>query len=334
MAWKMMCGGVALAALASFALNSDFVYHDYHGTAVSAAERSGKPGPQLSGCPVFPADNVWNTPLDHAPRSPQSDVYVARIGPDKALHPDFGPENGIPFSVIHANTKRVKVNFDYRDDSDLGNYPIPSTASIEGGPNSDGDRHVILIDQDRCLLFELWNSHSNPDGTWNAGSGVKMDLTDNLLRPDGKTSADAAGLAIFPGLIRYEEVATGEIRHALRFTVPQTQRASVWPARHVASKLTEASYPPMGTRFRLKKDVDISSYSKENQVILTALKRYGMLLADNGGPWFISGVPDRRWSDFDLNRLKQIKGSDFEAVDESDWQLLIDSGRVDPLSQK
>lgn len=330
-----MCGGVAAVALASFAVNSTVINHDYHGT-VDAAERAGRSGggPTLSGCPVFPADNVWNTPLDHAARSPQSDAYVAHIGPEKALHPDFGPENGIPFSVIHANTKRVKVDFDYRDDSDLGNYPIPPNASIEGGPNSDGDRHIILIDQDRCLLFELWNSHPKPDGTWTAGSGVKMDLTDNLLRPDGKTSADAAGLAIFPGLIRYEEVATGEIRHALRFTAPKTQRASVWPARHVASKLTDTAFPPMGTRFRLKKDVDISSYSKENQVILTALKRYGMFLADNGGPWFISGVPDRRWSDSDLNKLKQLKGSDFEAVDESDWQLLIDSGRVDPLSQK
>ena len=335
MRWRVLCGGVALAALLSVALNSDYIRRpDYHGTVDAAEQQRHGGGPQISGCPILPADNIWNTPIERLRRSPKSEAYVAKIGAAKSLHPTFGSNDGMPFSVIRANTKRVKVNFDYRDDSDLGNYPIPPDANIEGGPNSDGDRHVILIDQDRCMLFETWNSHPNPDGTWNVGSGVKMDLTDNALRAEGKTSADAAGLPIFPGLVRYEEVASGEIRHALRFTAPQTQKAFVWPGRHFASKFTDESYPPMGVRFRLKKDVDISSYSKENQVILTAMKRYGMFLADNGGPWFFQGVPDSHWDDSDLNKLKQIKGSDFEAVDESDWQLLVDSGRVDPLSQK
>ena len=339
MTWKVLTGSVAVVALASFALNSGIILHDNHGSLVAAAEHvpaDRTAGPQISGCPILPADNVWNTPIDRLPKSRESDTYLGKIGMDKPLHPDFGPEpeNGIPFSVIHSNQKRVKVNFDYRDDSDLGNYPIPPDASIEGGPESGGDRHILLIDQDRCMLFELFAAQPNPDGTWNAGSGVKIDLTSNALRDDGKTSADAAGLPIFPGLIRYEEVESGEIRHALRFTTPQTQKAEVWPARHVASKITDTAYPPMGLRIRLKKNVDISHFSKKDQVILTAMKHYGMILADNGKALFVSGVPDTRWDTGELNQLKQLKVSDFEAVDESDWQFLSDSGRVDPISQR
>ena len=339
MTWKVLSGTVAAVAFASVALNSGLILHDNHGSIVDAAERnaaSRTAGPQISGCPVLPADNVWNTPIDQLPKAAESETYLGKIGLAKALHPDFGPEaeTGIPFAVIRASQKRVKVEFDNREDSDLGNYPLPGDASIEGGPSSTGDRHVLLIDQDRCMLFETWDSHPNPDGTWKVGSGIKIDLTDNALRAEGKTSADAAGLPILPGLIRYEEVEAGEIRHALRFTAPQTQKAYIWPARHFASKLTDKSYPPMGVRLRLKKSVDISRFPKDDQVILTALRKYGMFLADNGGAFFISGVPDPRWNSGDIEKLKQIKGSDFEMVDEADWQFLADSGRVDPVAKR
>jgi hypothetical protein len=305
----------------------------------SAAGQQAKtlPGPQLAGCPVFPADNVWNTPIDKLAVDPHSKDYVASIGGDRGLHPDFGadPGNGIPITVINARTKYIKIDFDY-DDSDSGSYPIPPNALVEGGPNAgpDSDRHVILVDKDRCMLAELWAAHRQSETYWKAGSGIKMDLTDNALREDGKTSADAAGLPVLPGLVRYEEVASGEIRHALRFTVPKTQKAYVWPARHAASKIADPKFPPMGERFRLRADFDISGYSKTNQVILTALKRYGMFLADNGGPWFFSGTPDSHWDDDDLHKLNGVKGSDFEAVNESDWQFLANSGRVDPVALK
>jgi hypothetical protein len=300
----------------------------------SGAAKGG--GPAIEGCPVFPVDNVWNTRVDHLRIDAHSSAYVATVGPDKPVHPDFGPDpkNGIPFSFIHYNQKRVKVPFEYSDESDLGNYPIPQNPKVEGGEvnNPDGDRHIILIDTDRCELYELYAAKRQPDGSWKAGSGIQMDLTSNAIRGEGKGSADAAGLPIFPGLVRYDEVATGEIRHAIRFTVPKTQRAFVWPGRHYASPITDVKYPPMGTRFRLKADVDISKFSKSNQVILTALKRYGMILADNGGPWFLSGVPDERWNGDDLHRLQGIKGSDLEAVDESDWPYIANSGRVDPMA--
>lgn len=289
-------------------------------------------GPLLAGCPVFPADNVWNTPVNHLPKDPRSDAYIGTIGPLKKLHPDFGAslQSGIPFSVMPAGTKPVKVEFDYRDDSDLGNYPIPANALVEGGANSTGDRHIILVDSQRCMLYELFNAQPQPDGSWKAGSGIKMDMTSNAMRADGKTSADAAGLAILPGLVRYDEAASGEIRHAIRFTVPQTQAAHIWPATHQASRLKGADYPPMGLRLRLRQDFDTSSYSKTNQAILNTLKKYGMILADNGGPLFINGAPDSRWSDDDLHKLTNVKGEDFEVVDESGYQLLADSARVDP----
>jgi hypothetical protein len=291
-------------------------------------------GPTIGGCPNFPADNVWNMRVDKLKVDAHSSDYVTKIGPDKKLHPDFGtnPGGGIPITFIHSNQKRVKVAFAYSDDSDLGNYPIPPDAKIEGNNDPTGDRHILLVDTDRCELLELFDVTKLPDGTWKAGSGIQMDLTSNALRTEGKGSADAAGLPILPGLVRYDEVAAGEIRHALRFTAPQTQRAYVWPARHYASPRTDPTFPPMGARFRLKADVDISKYSKSNQVILTALKRYGMILADNGGPWFLTGSPDPRWIDDDVVKLFAIKGSDFEAVDESEWPYIRDSGRVDPMA--
>jgi hypothetical protein len=302
------------------------------------AATSSPSGPQIAGCPVFPVTNVWNTPIDKLPLDPHSGTYINTIGPEIGLHPDFGsdPNNGIPITIIDHTVKHVRVTFEYRDDSDLGNYPIPPDALIEGGPSAkpDDDRHVIVVDKDRCMLAELYSAQRLPDNSWKAGSGIKMDLSDNALRDPDKGSADAAGLPILPGLVRFDEVAAGEIKHAIRFTVPKTQRAYVWPARHFASHITDTKYPPMGIRFRLRADFDISGYSKTNQVILTALKRYGMILADNGSPWFITGAPDSHWNDADLHALTNVKGKDFEAVDESDWPFLANSGRVDPVSLK
>ena len=295
-------------------------------------------GPQIGGCPIFPADNVWNTPIATAKKDAHSDAYVEKIGRDKPVHPGFGmdPANGIPITIIQPSVKYKKVKFYYSDESDLGSYPIPDDALIEGGPNSaaDSDRHIVLVDEVRCLLMELGNVQRQPDGNWNAGAGIKMDLTSSALRPDGKTSTDAAGLAILPGLLRYEDIEAGEVKHAVRFSVPKSQHGYVWPARHFGSKLDDPSYPPMGQRFRLKADVDISGYSKVNQIILTGLKKYGLVVADNGAPWYVMGAPDKRWNDDDLHKLTALKGSDFEAVDIGDWQMLADSGRVDPVSVK
>jgi hypothetical protein len=223
----------------------------------------------------------------------------------------------------------VPITFTYDDESDPGPYPIPPDAPIEGGPASDGDRHVLVVDRDDCILYELYAAYPQPDGSWLAGSGAIFDLNSNDLREDGWTSADAAGLPILPGLVRYDEVAEGEIRHAIRFTAEQTRQAYVWPARHYASDLTGAEYPPMGQRFRLKADFDISGFSPEVQVILQALKTYGMILADNGSPWFITGAPDERWNnDVLVPELHQVHGSDFEAVDVSSLMVNPDSGQA------
>jgi hypothetical protein len=293
--------------------------------------------PEIAGCPLFPANNIWNTPVDSLPVDPNSDLYIATInsnGNNETLHPDFGAglwqggPIGIPYIDVAGDQAGVSVSFTYHNESDPGPYPIPPDAPIEGGPNSSGDRHVIVVDRDNCLLYELFDAWPQPDGSWTAGSGAIFDLNSNALRPDGWTSADAAGLPILPGLVRYDEVAAGEIRHALRFTVPQTRRAYVWPARHYASTLTDTHYPPMGQRFRLKADFDISGFSPEVQVILQALKTYGMILADNGSAWFISGVPDERWNNTVLRELRQVHGSDFEAVDVSSLLVDPDSGQV------
>jgi hypothetical protein len=303
-------------------------------TAVVQAESVGTTGGPLTGshlgaCSIFPSDNIWNTRIDKLPRDRRSDDYVSSTGPMKRIHPDFGVDlrSGIPFSEIPSGTRALHVEFENKDESDPGTYPIPHQAPVEGG----SDQHLILIDPQRCLLYELYAISPKGDRDWTASSGLKMDLTDNVLRPLGKTSADAAGLPIFPGLIRYDEVQQGEIRHALRFTLPRSQKAFVWPGRHHASALTDPSLVPMGMRFRLRADFDISKYSKTNQVIMTALKRYGMFMADNGSAMFISGVSDKRWNDDDLHRLGDMKAEDFEAVDESGLQLLPDSGRVDPV---
>lgn len=273
----------------------------------------------MNGYRPFPDDNPWNTPIDTEPVDPNSANLIASIGLTKSLHPDFGANwnggpFGIPYVVVPGSQAGVPMSFDYADESDPGPYPIPSNPPIEGGANASGDRHILVIDRDRLKLFETWDSHPSGAG-WHCGSGAIFDMTSNALRPAGWTSADAAGLPIFPGLVRYDEVVgRGEIRHALRFTVSISRRAYVHPARHWASSNTSANRPPMGMRVRLKASFDISGYPPSAQVILRALKKYGMMVADNGGDWFLSGAPDPRWSDEELNTLKNVKGSDFEVV--------------------
>ena len=270
---------------------------------------------------IFPASNDWNQRIDDLPVHRHSSVWLRSIGIDKGLHPDFGTvwrgaPNGIPYVVVRPDQPKVPVAFQYADESDPGPYPIPLNPPIEGGPNAplDSDRHVIMVDPQSKRLYELFQVIRDPIVGWRAGSGAIFDLSRNHHRPLGWTSADAAGLPIFPGLVRYEEVAAGEIRHALRFTVARTQRAYIFPARHFASRSNDPNLPPMGLRVRLKADYDISKFPPSARVILTALKRYGMLLADNGSDWFISGAPNPRWSDSELATLKQIKGRDLECV--------------------
>jgi hypothetical protein len=304
-------------------------------TALAAQALPHRP-PVVGNCAIFPIDNIWNQAVDQLPVDPNSRNYLVTGGLNNPLHPNFGSGTyngeliGMSFIVVPGSQPKVAVTFDYSDQSDSGPYPIPAGVPIEGGPNSTGDRHALIVDEDNCILYELYYAFAQPDGTWHAGSGAIYDLKCSCLRPATWTSADAAGLPIVPGLVRYDEVAVGEITHALRFTLPQTRRAFIWPARHFASKLTDTAYPPMGQRFRLRADFDISSYAAQNQVILRALKKYGMILADNGSSWFISGAPDERWNNDTLAELKQVHGSDFEAVDASSLMIVPDSARSLP----
>jgi hypothetical protein len=269
----------------------------------------------------FPADNPWNTDISSEPVDSNSQALIASIGLDKGLHPDFGTvwngaPNGIPYVLVAGSQPKAPVSFGYGDESDPGPYPVPPDAPIEGGLASKGDRHVLVIDRDNWILYELYSAYPEEGGKrWRAGSGAIFDLRSNKVRPAGWTSADAAGLPIFPGLVRYDEaVGRKAILHALRFTCRRTRRAYVAPARHFASRSTDTNLPPMGMRVRLKADYDISGFAPAAQVILTALKKYGMFVADNGGDWFISGAPDPRWNDEELSTLKRVKGRDFEVV--------------------
>ena len=288
------------------------------------------------GCALFPRNNIWNTPIDTLPTDSRSDAYIASIGPDTGLHPDFGAglyegsPLGIPFVRVPGNQPLVAITFtEAGEESDSGPYPIPPDAPIEGGSCADGDRHVIVVQAETCTLYELYYAFPQPDGSWQAFGGARFDLASNALRPADWTSADAAGLPILPGLVRYEEIAAGVIPHALRFTAERTQEAYVWPARHEASDITDPDVPPMGQRFRLKADVDLSAFSPTNQIILQALKTYGMFLADNGSSWFLTGVPDDRWDNDDLRELQErIHGQDFEAVDATMLMADPDSGQV------
>ncbi len=289
--------------------------------------------PTIGGCTVFPADNVWNTPIDTLPVDANSTTYVNTIGAGLGLKADFGAglwdggPIGIPFVTVSGNQTKYPATFLYWDESDPGPYAVPLNAPIEGGSQSTGDRHAIAVDTGNCILYELYRAFPQA-ASWQADSGAIFNLNSHLLRPATWTSADAAGFAIFPGLVRYDEVLAGEIRHAIRFTVPETRREFIWPARHYASSLTGTQYPPMGQRFRLKAGFNISGFSPANQVILRALQKYGMMLADNGSAWFMSGAPDERWNNSDLNALRSILGSNFEAVDESSLMLDPDSGQA------
>ena len=268
----------------------------------------------IGSCTILPATNVWNRRVDALPVRSDSATLMNRMGLTRYLHPDFGTYAGygIPINPVTAATPRSNVTFTWPAESDAGPYPIPASPKIEGA-GAAGDRHILMIDTEACRLWELFAAQK-VSGAWRAGSGAIFDLRSNALRPDGWTSADAAGLPIYPGLARYDEVAAGVIAHALRFTVPETRKAHIYPARHDASSLTGASYPPMGLRLRLKANVDISGYGPQSRVILRALKRYGMILADNGSAYYVSGAPDPRWDDDDLHDLHGITGSMFEVV--------------------
>ncbi len=291
-----------------------------------------------SGCPVFPANSIWNARVDALPVHTRSAQYVARIGATANVHADLGsgvwpPGStspiGIPYVTVGATQPDVPILFtSWPGESDPGPYPVPANAPIEGGPASSGDRHVIVVDRDDCVLYEMFYAFPNGDGSWNAANGARYDLRSNSLRPAGWTSADAAGLPIYAGLVRYDEVVSGTIRHAIRFTAPETQSAYVWPARHEASSNTDPTYPPMGQRFRLKASFDTSGMSWQSKVIADAMKTYGIILADNGSPWYISGAPDERWDNDVLHELDVIEGSNFEAVDVSSLMADPNSGRV------
>lgn len=284
--------------------------------------------PLIGGCPILPTNNVWNTPIDRLPVDARSAAYISSIGANTAFHPDFGanPDYGIPYVVVPASQAGVAVTFDEPDESDAGPYPIPPNPPIEGG----SDRHILIVQQGSCKLYELYAAEQQ-GGSWQAFSGAIFDLGSNALRTDTWTSADAAGLPILPGLTRRDEVLAGEINHALRFTAQSTRGAYIWPARHEASNITDMNVPPMGQRFRLKASFDISGYPAYAQVILRALKKYGMILADNGSNWYVSGTQDTSWDDDALNTLKQLNGSDFEAIDESSLQISPNSGQAKQL---
>jgi hypothetical protein len=288
--------------------------------ADSRAEQSVN-NQSLGGKRVFPADDEWNRDVSKEPVDPDSAALIASIGLRRSVHPDFGTLYngvpwGIPYVVVSGKQKPVPVEFDYKDESDLGPYPIPPDAPIEGGVASTGDRHVLVVDRDNWKLYELWSASPIDGGaSWKAGSGAIFDLKNGNTRPAGWTSADAAGLPILPGLVRYDEVVEqGSIPHALRFTIVHSRRAYIAPAKHFASQSNDPHLPPMGMRVRLKANFDLSSFPPTARVILVALKKYGMIVADNGGNWFISGAPDPRWNDDEIDTLKRVKGGDFEVV--------------------
>ncbi len=287
--------------------------------ASAPAEALG--APTIAGCPVFPETSPWNQRVDGLPTHARSAAIVRSIGLDDHVHADFGSglweggPIGIPFTTVSGSQPRVTVSFEYASESDRGPYPIPGDVPIEGGRGADGDRHAIVVDRDSCRLYELFSVYPRSAGGWHAGSGAIWNLRSNRLRPRGWTSADAAGLPILPGLARYEEVKRGRIEHALRFTAPETRRAFVWPARHVASDSTDPSLPAMGQRLRLKRGYPLRGFPRQARIVLRALKRYGMILADNGSPWYISGAPHSGWDNDALHALHRVPGSAFEVVD-------------------
>jgi hypothetical protein len=284
------------------------------GLTAGAAAPEAAPLPAAPACPVFPAGNVWNQDISTLPVASDSDTLIAKIGLDTGLHPDFGSYAGygIPYNTVPGSQRKLTVRFDYSSQSDHVGYPIPARPRIEAG----SDHHLLIVNRDTCKLYEMWNVRHTRRG-WRAGSGAVWKMTSNALRPDGWTSADAAGLPILPGLVRDPEVAAGVIDHALRFTAPQTRDAHIYPARHDAGSGSSASLPPMGLRVRLKASFDLSQLSPQARVVAVALQHYGMILADNGSPWYISGASNKRFNDDDLRTLNRITGRDLEVVDTS-----------------
>jgi hypothetical protein len=284
------------------------------GLTAGAAAPEAAPLPSAPACPIFPAGNVWNQDISALPVAPDSDTLITKIGLDTGLHPDFGSYSGygIPYNTVPGSQRKVTVRFDYSSQSDNVGYPIPRRPRIEAG----SDHHMLIVNSGTCKLYEMWNVRHTRRG-WRAGSGAVWKMTSNALRPDGWTSADAAGLPILPGLVRYPEVAAGVIDHALRFTAPQTRDAHIYPARHDAGSGSSASLPPMGLRVRLKASFDLSQLSPQARVVAVALQHYGMILADNGSPWYVSGVSNKQFNDDDLRTLNRITGRDLEVVDTS-----------------
>ncbi len=297
------------------------------------------PGPVLPGtkCPAFPADNVWNTPITGLPVAAHSAAWLAKMAAGSTqLHPDYGPGGGdstpygIPWQITRNGQPLVKVRFYYASQSDPGPYPFGANTPIEGGATASGDRHALMVDPATCRLYELYGAHYHAAGKSTAGSGAVWSLASNRLRPAGWTSADAAGLPILPGLVNYDEVMSGKIDHAIRFTTQTTDTAYVWPARHEAGSVTNVSYPPMGARFRLSASFHLpaSQCAKPCQVVVQAMKTYGLLLADNGSDWYFQGTADRRWTGTMVAQLKQIPASAFQAVDESCLRVSANSGQA------
>ncbi|MDQ3002480.1 MAG: hypothetical protein M3Y08_14625 [Fibrobacterota bacterium] len=283
----------------------------------------GLESPDLSGIALFPADNYWHWDISKLPVHANSANLVSSVGNGTSVHPDFGSvyegvPMGIPYILVDKNQPRIPVNFtEYGDESDPGPYPIPLNAPIEGGNPTQGDRHVLAVDKDARILYELYVAQPQ-SARWDAACGAKFNLASNDMRPETWTSADAAGLPILPGLVRYDEIARGVIDHAIRMTVVTSRKTYIWPARHQAGSTTSLNAPPMGQRYRLKASFDTSGYPRAARIVLTAMKKYGLIVADNGGDWFISGAPDDRMPDEEINALKRVKGSDFEAVQSVD----------------
>lgn len=310
------------------------------GLGVVAAPASGlgappAPDPRpVAGCPTFPADSWWHADVSDLPVHRRSDAWLRHMSPKSRLHPDFGDAfgaqrvpYGIPVTVVDGDHPRVTVRFQYASESDDVRYPLGPDTRIEGGRDSDGDRHAIVVDRSACRLYELWHARQ-VDGRWRAGSGAVWDLTSHALRPAGWTSADAAGLPILPGLLRLSEVRAGAVDHAIRFTTDVTDRRYLWPARHQAGSVDDRRYPPMGARFRLKGSFDLSGYRADTRVVLRAMQTHGLVLADNGSPWYFQGERSRDWPHGLLDELKTVPARAFVAVDTSSLMVDRDSAQV------
>ena len=318
--------GPGLAVLVATAVVAGTSY------AGSAAVRTTTPV-KGTDCAVFPADNFWNTDISALPRHPRSRAWLAHMSTERNLHPDFGPSYGdgpnygIPVTVVGGGHATVRVRFDYADESDHVRYPFGDDTRIEGGRNSVGDKHAVVVDKATCRLYETWNTRAG-DGRWRAGSGATWSLDSNALRPDGWTSADAAGLPILPGLLRRNEVRDRHVDHAIRFTTDDTSSHHLWPARHDAGSTSSRDYPPMGARFRMKASFPSEGYGAEARVVIRAMKTYGLVLADNGSPWYFQGEQSGRWSERLIADLKRIPASAFVAVDTSSLKVSADSARA------